>query len=246
MGQLDGKTALVTGASTGIGLGAARRFIAEGARVFITGRRKDALADAAEQLGERAVPVVGDVSDPLDLDRLFEEVSANGTGLDVVFANAGIGELATIEDITPEALERMFGVNVGGTVFTVQKALPLLNAGASIVVNGSSSAYRGIPGFGAYSATKAALRQFVRVWAAELTPRGVRVNIVVPGPTDTEGLRGVGPDEFLQWAAGSTAMGRLGDPDEVAAAVLFLSTAQSSFMTGSELFVDGGEVQVYP
>jgi NAD(P)-dependent dehydrogenase (short-subunit alcohol dehydrogenase family) len=134
---------------------------------------------------------------------------------------------------------------VGGTVFTVQKALPLLNEGASIVVTGSSSAYRGTPGFGVYSATKAALRQFVRVWAAELAPRGVRVNIVIPGPIDTPGLRGIGQEEFLQSAAASTALGRLGDPDEVAAAVLFLSTAQSSFMTGSELFADGGEVQVY-
>jgi NAD(P)-dependent dehydrogenase (short-subunit alcohol dehydrogenase family) len=246
MGQLDGKTALVTGASSGIGLGAARRFIAEGARVFITGRRKEALATAAEQLGEQAVPVVGDVSDTADLDRLFGEVSANGAGLDVVFANAGIGELATIDTLTPEGLEHVFGVNVGGTVFTVQKALPLLNAGASIVVNGSSSAYRGIPGFGAYSATKAALRQFVRVWAAELTPRGVRVNIVVPGPTDTEGLRGAAPEEFVQHLATTTSVRRLGSTDEIAAAVLFLSTAQSSFMTGSELFVDGGEVQVYP
>jgi NAD(P)-dependent dehydrogenase (short-subunit alcohol dehydrogenase family) len=245
MGQLDGKTALVTGASTGIGFATARRFVAEGARVFITGRRKDVLVAAAEQLGERAIPVVGDVSDPSDRDRLFDEVSANGAGLDVVFANAGLGELATIDDLTPKALDYVFGVNVGGTVFTVQKALPLLNEGASIVVTGSSSAYRGTPGFGVYSATKAALRQFVRVWAAELAPRGVRVNIVIPGPTDTPGLRGIGQEEFLQSAAASTALGRLGDPDEVAAAVLFLSTAQSSFMTGSELFADGGEVQVY-
>jgi NAD(P)-dependent dehydrogenase (short-subunit alcohol dehydrogenase family) len=245
MGQLDGKTALVTGASTGIGFATARRFAAEGARVFITGRRKDVLVAAAEQLGERAIPVVGDVSDPSDRDRLFGEVSANGAGLDVVFANAGLGELATIDDLTPKALDHVFGVNVGGTVFTVQKALPLLNEGASIVVTGSSSAYRGTPGFGVYSATKAALRQFVRVWAAELAPRGVRVNIVIPGPTDTPGLRGIGQEEFLQSAAASTALGRLGDPDEVAAAVLFLSTAQSSFMTGSELFADGGEVQIY-
>jgi NAD(P)-dependent dehydrogenase (short-subunit alcohol dehydrogenase family) len=245
MGQLDGKTALVTGAGTGIGFATARRFAAEGARVFITGRRKDVLDAAAEQLGERAIPVVGDVSDPSDRDRLFGEVSANGAGLDVVFANAGLGELATIDDLTPKALDYVFGVNVGGTVFTVQKALPLLNEGASIVVTGSSSAYRGTPGFGVYSATKAALRQFVRVWAAELAPRGVRVNIVIPGPTDTPGLRGIGQEEFLQSAADSTALGRLGDPDEVAAAVLFLSTAQSSFMTGSELFADGGEVQVY-
>jgi NAD(P)-dependent dehydrogenase (short-subunit alcohol dehydrogenase family) len=245
MGQLDGKTALVTGASTGIGFATARRLVAEGARVFMTGRRKDVLVAAAEQLGERAIPVVGDVSDPSDRDRLFDEVSANGAGLDVVFANAGLGELATIDDLTPKALDYVFGVNVGGTVFTVQKALPLLNEGASIVVTGSSSAYRGTPGFGVYSATKAALRQFVRVWAAEMAPRGVRVNIVIPGPTDTPGLRGIGQEEFLQSAAASTALGRLGDPDEVAAAVLFLSTAQSSFMTGSELFADGGEVQVY-
>lgn len=245
MGQLDGKTALVTGANSGIGLAAARRFIAEGARVFITGRRKEELASAAEQLGEQAVPVVGDVSDAGDLDRLFGEISANGAGLDVVFANAGSGEAATVDTITQDGLDKVFAVNVGGTVFTVQKALPLLNAGASIVVTGSSSAHRGVVGSGAYSATKAALRQFVRVWAAELAHRDVRVNIIVPGPTDTPGLRGGLPEEFVQWFAGKTAMGRLGDPDETAAAVLFLSTAQSSFMTGSELFVDGGEVQVY-
>ena len=165
MGQLDGKTALVTGASSGIGFAAARRFIAEGARVFLTGRRQEALAAAADQLGQRAVPIVGDISDPADLDRLFGEVSTTGAGLDVVFANAGIGELATIDDIDPARMRHIFAVNVGGTVFTVQKSLPLLNAGATIVVNGSSSAYRGTPGFGVYSATKAALRQFVRVWA---------------------------------------------------------------------------------
>ena len=242
---MDGKTALVTGANSGIGLAAARRFIAEGARVFITGRRKEELASAAEHLGELAVPVVGDVSDAGDLDRLFGEISANGAGLDVVVANAGSGEVATIDTITQDGLEKAFAVNVGGTVFTVQKALPLLNPGASIVVTGSSSAHRGVVGSGAYSATKAALRQFVRVWAAELAHRDVRVNIIVPGPTDTPGLRGGLPEEFVQWAAGKTAMGRLGNPDETAAAILFLSTAQSSFMTGSELFVDGGEVQVY-
>jgi len=246
MGQLDGKTALVTGASSGIGLATARRFIAEGARVFITGRREEALAAATHQLGERAIPVVGDVSDPADLDRLFSEVSATGAGLDVVFANAGIGELATIDDIEPARLQYIFAVNVGGTVFTVQKALPLLNAGATIVVNGSSSAHRGTPGFGVYSATKAALRQFVRVWAAELTPRGFRVNIVIPGPTDTEGLREAAPEGVMGHLATTTSLGRLGRADEIAAAVLFLSTTQSSFMTGSELFVDGGEVQVYP
>jgi NAD(P)-dependent dehydrogenase (short-subunit alcohol dehydrogenase family) len=250
MGQLDGKTALVTGASTGIGLATARRFVAEGAKVYITGRREAELNAAAQALGQSAVPVRNDVSDPQDLDRLFEVVTAGGTGLDVVFANAGGGELATIDDITPEGFDRTFGVNVKGTVFTVQKALPLLNPGAAIVVTGSTSAHRGTPGFGVYSASKAALRQFVRVWAAELAPRGIRVTTIVPGPTDTPGLRGIVPDEasvasLLQYQASATTLGRVGDPDEIAAAVLFLATSQSSFVTGSELFADGGEVQTF-
>jgi NAD(P)-dependent dehydrogenase (short-subunit alcohol dehydrogenase family) len=251
MGQLEGKTALVTGATTGIGLATARRFVAEGARVYITGRREAELDAAASALGPRAVPVRSDVSDPQDLDRLCDVGAADGSGLDVVFANAGGGELATIEEITREGLERTFAINVGGTVFTVQKALPLLNPGATIVVTGSSSAHRGSPGFGVYSASKAALRQFVRVWAAELAPRGVRVNIVVPGPTDTPGLRGLTSDEasvaaLLRQQADNTTLARVADADEVASAVLFLSTPQSSFTTGSELFADGGEVQTHP
>jgi NAD(P)-dependent dehydrogenase (short-subunit alcohol dehydrogenase family) len=250
MGQLDGKTALVTGASTGIGLATARRFVGEGAKVYITGRREAELNAGAQALGQNAIPVRGDISDPKDLDRLFEVVAAGETGLDVVFANAGGGGLATIEDITPESFEQTFGINVKGTVFTVQKALPLLNPGAAIVVTGSTSAHRGIPGFGEYSASKAALRQFVRVWAAELAARGIRVNTIVPGPTDTPGLRGIAPDEasvqsLLQQQAAATTLGRVGDPDEIAAAVLFLATSQSSFVTGSELFVDGGEVQTF-
>jgi NAD(P)-dependent dehydrogenase (short-subunit alcohol dehydrogenase family) len=250
VGQLAGKTALVTGASTGIGLATARRFVAEGARVYITGRREAELDAAAQALGQNAIPIRSDISDPKDLDRLFELVAGGGNGLDVVFANAGGGELATLDDITPESFDRTFGINVKGTVFTVQKALPVLNAGATIVVTGSTSAHRGIPGFGAYSASKAALRQFVRVWAAELAPRGVRVNTIVPGPTDTPGLRGIAPDEasvgsLLQQQASETTLGRVGDPDEIAAAVLFLATSQSSFVTGSELFVDGGEVQTF-
>jgi NAD(P)-dependent dehydrogenase (short-subunit alcohol dehydrogenase family) len=250
MGQLDGKTALVTGASTGIGLATARRFVAEGAKVYITGRREAELGAAAQVLGQNAVPIRNDVSDPKDLDRLFDVVAAGETGLDVVFANAGGGDLATIDDITPEGFDRTFGSNVKGTVFTVQKALPLLNPGATIVVTGSTSAHRGIPGFGVYSASKAALRQFVRVWAAELAPRGIRVNTIVPGPTDTPGLRGIAPDEasvasLLEQQASATTLGRVGDPDEIAAAVLFLATGQSSFVTGSELFADGGEVQTF-
>jgi NAD(P)-dependent dehydrogenase (short-subunit alcohol dehydrogenase family) len=247
MGQLDGRTALVTGASTGIGRATARRFAAEGARVYITGRREAELADAARETG--AIPVVGDVSDPADLDRLFATIADAGAGLDVVFANAGGGEMVPLAELTPEDFDRTFGINVRGTVFTVQKALPLLNPGASIVVTGSSSAYRGGAGSGVYSASKAALGQFVRVWAAELAPRGIRVNTLVPGPTDTPGLRGLAPDaaeEMLKGMAATTALGRVGSPDEVAAAALFLASAQSGFVTGSELFADGGEVGVHP
>jgi NAD(P)-dependent dehydrogenase (short-subunit alcohol dehydrogenase family) len=247
MGQLDGKTALVTGASTGIGRATARRFAAEGARVYITGRREAELADAARETG--AIPVVGDVSDPADLDRLFATIADAGAGLDVVFANAGGGDMAPLAELTPESFDRTFGINVRGTVFTVQKALPLLNPGASIVVTGSSSAYSGVAGFGVYSASKAALRQFTRVWAAELAPRGIRVNTLVPGPTDTPGLRGLAPDAteaMLKGMAANTALGRVGSVDEVAAAALFLASAQSSFVTGSELFADGGEVGVHP
>jgi NAD(P)-dependent dehydrogenase (short-subunit alcohol dehydrogenase family) len=250
MGQLDGKTALVTGASTGIGLATARRFIAEGARVYVTGRREAELDAAAQALGPAAIPVRSDVSDLADLDRLFELIAADGAGLDVVFANAGGGDLTTLDELTVENYEQTFGINVRGTIFTVQKALPLLNPGASIVVTGSTSAHRGTVGFGVYSASKAALRQFVRVWAAEFAPRGFRVNTIVPGPTDTPALRGLAPDEasataLLQQLADSTTMARVADPDEIAAAVLFLASPQSSYVTGSELFADGGEVQTY-
>jgi NAD(P)-dependent dehydrogenase (short-subunit alcohol dehydrogenase family) len=250
MGRLDGKTALVTGASTGIGLATARRFVAEGARVYVTGRREAELDAAAQALGPQAIPIRSDVSDPRDLDRLFEAVAAGGTGLDVLFANAGGGTLATIDELTPESYEQTFGINVKGTVFTVQKALPLLNPGATIIVTGSTSAHRGNPGFGVYSASKAALRQFVRVWAAELAPRGVRVNTLTPGPTDTPALRGLAPDEasasaLLTQMAESTTQKRVASPDEIAAAALFLASADSSFVTGSELFADGGEVQTF-
>src|ERR1700712_1290986 len=224
MGQLDGKTTLITGASTGIGLATARRFIAEGARVYITGRREAELEAAAAELGPNAIAVRNDVSDLQDLVRLFEVIAAGGTGLDVVFANAGGGDLATIEEITLENYEQTFGINVRGTLFTVQKSLPLLNPGATIVVTGSTSAHRGTLGFGVYSASKAALRQFVRVWAAELAPRGIRVNPIVPAPTDTPALRGLVPDDasaaaLLQQLADSTPMSRVADPAEIASAV---------------------------
>lgn len=252
MGQLTDKTALVTGASTGIGLATAKRFIAEGARVYLTGRRKEVLDAAAQELGDQAIPIQNDVSDLDDLDRLFDRIAADGNRLDILFANAGVGEAnQPLDSLTPEAFEHTFGINVRGTVFTVQKALPLMNDGGSIVLTGSSSARRGTAGFGVYSATKAAIRQFGRVWAAELAPRGLRVNTMVPGTTDTPGLRGLAEnpeqaDALLDGLASGTPLRRAADPTEIANAVLFLASDQSSFITGSELFVDGGEVQVYP
>jgi NAD(P)-dependent dehydrogenase (short-subunit alcohol dehydrogenase family) len=252
MGQLDSKTALVTGGSSGIGLATARRFVDEGARVFITGRRQAELDSAVAVLGEGAIGVQGDVSSLADLDRVFATIGAEAGSLDILFANAGGGSgVATIENLTIESFEKGIGVNVRGTVFTVQKALPLMSAGGSIVITGSTSASRGGAGFGVYSASKAAVRQFARVWAAELAPRGIRVNTVTPGPTDTPGLRGIaGGDVDLEVAilagmASKVPLGRIGNPTEIANAVLFLASDQASFMTGSEIFVDGGDVQVF-
>lgn len=251
MGELTGKTALVTGGSTGIGLASATRFAAEGARVFITGRRQRELDAAAERIGPSATGLRGDIANLEDLEVIYTRIAEEGGKLDILFANAGGGMLATIAALSTESFDTTFDVNVRGTVFTVQKLVPLMPKGSSIVVTGSSSTYRGFPGFGVYSATKAALRQFARVWAAELAPQGIRVNVIVPGPTDTPGLRGAASDEasaqaLLDQMAAMTPLGRVADPSEIAQAVLFLASDKSSFMTGSEMFVDGGEVQVYP
>ncbi|HIW90410.1 MAG TPA: SDR family oxidoreductase [Candidatus Corynebacterium avicola] len=250
MGQLDSKVALVTGGTTGIGLAAAQRFATEGATVFVTGRRQAEL-DAAVKIGGAARGIRSDVSVPEQLDALMETIRAEAGHLDVLFANAGGGDFASLTELTPEHFDRIFSVNVQGTVFTLQKALPLLREGSSVVITGSSSASRGVPGFGTYSASKAALRQFVRVWAAELAPSGIRVNTLVPGSTDTPGLRALAPDKDAQHAmlSGMRAdipLDRLADPEEIASAALFLASEQSSFVTGSELFADGGEAQVYP
>lgn len=249
MGQLQGRTALVTGGTSGIGLATARRFAAEGAHVFVTGRRQAELDAAVAAIGDHATGIRGDVSDLDDLDRVFATITARGSGLDVLFVNAGGGRFATLADLTPEGFDETFGTNVRGTVFTVQKALPVLNTGASVVVTGSTAASKGAPSFGVYSASKAALRSFTRTWAAELTDRGIRVNAVVPGPTETPGLSGLAPDPaqapgLLTMLAGNVPLGRLGRPEEIANAVLFLASDQSSFVTGTELFVDGGEVQL--
>jgi NAD(P)-dependent dehydrogenase (short-subunit alcohol dehydrogenase family) len=248
MGQLSGKTALVTGGNSGIGLATAQRLAAEGAHVFITGRNQKTLDDAVASIGAEATGIRGDVSNLDDLDNVAEAIRARGRGLDVVFANAGGGELATLPDVTVEQFANTFQINVGGILFTLQKVLPLLKPGASIVLTGSTAAYGGTPAMGVYAASKAAIRSLGRTWAAELVDRGIRVNTVVPGPVETPGLKGLAPSgqeqALLDAQASHVPMGRVGRPEEVAAAVLFLASDESSFMTGTELFVDGGERQL--
>lgn len=248
MTRFSGKTVLVTGGTSGIGLATAQRFAAEGAHVFVTGRSQSRVDAAVATIGDGATGVAADVTDAAALNRLAEVIGQHGRGLDVIFANAGGGEFATLEQETPEHLADTFNRNVGGTVFTVQTMLPLLNEGASIVLTGSTAATRGVPAFGAYAASKAAIRSLSRTWAAELVDRQIRVNTVVPGPVETPGLKGLAPSgqeqDLLDGEAAAVPMGRIGRPDEIASAVLFLASGQSSFMTGSELYVDGGSGQV--
>jgi NAD(P)-dependent dehydrogenase (short-subunit alcohol dehydrogenase family) len=248
MTQLSGKTALVTGATSGIGLATAQRLAADGAHVFVTGRTQDRVDAAVAAIGDGATGVAGDVTQLADLDRLAQAIGQRGQGLDIIFANAGGGEFAVLEEETPEHLADTFTRNVGGTVFTVQKMLPLLNEGASVILAGSTSATAGIPAFGAYAASKAAIRSLGRTWAAELADRKIRVNTVVPGPIETPGLKGLAPSgqeqALLDGEAAKVPMGRIGQPSEIASVVAFLASDQSSFMTGAEMFVDGGSAQV--
>lgn len=249
MRRLEGKTAVVTGGGTaGIGRATAARLVAEGAQVFITGRREAELDAAVEVIGENVTAVPADITNLDDLERLYEIVAARGRGLDVLFANAGVASFGTIETVTAAELDRIFDVNVKGTLFTVQKALPVLNDGASVIVNGSTSAGRGAEGMGAYAASKAALRALARTWANELKGRGVRVNVVSPGPTDTSGVTElVGEDNIEAYNSGLSAqlpIGRIAHPEEIAAAVAFLASSDSSFMLGADLHVDGGVNQI--
>ncbi|WP_212992941.1 SDR family oxidoreductase [Actinoplanes auranticolor] len=249
MGQLQGKTAVITGATSGIGLATARRFAAEGAHVFITGRSKETLDKAIAEIGAAATGIQGDVANLADLDRLFAAVAQQGRRIDVLFANAGGGAFRRLGQVSEQHFDDIFATNVKGLLFTVQKALPLLNDGASVILTGSTSASAGTEAFGVYGASKAAVRSFARTWANELKGRQIRVNTLTPGPTDTPGITGLAPDaekavQLKGALAGKVPLGRMGSPDEIAASALFLAGDQSSFVTGIELFVDGGVNQV--
>ena len=246
--RFEQKIVAITGGSEGIGLATAKRFAAEGARVYITGRRQERLDAAAAEIGNGAVGVQGDMSKLADIDRLYDRIRQDHGRLDVVFANAGAADAVTrvLGDIDEEAFDSLFDLNVRGLLFTVQKALPLMSAGATVVLNGSVAGSKGFPGQSIYNATKAAVRSFARSWTADLASQGIRVNVVSPGGTETRMMRG-----FLEERPGVEDMvrqmvpfGRLGEPDEVASAVLFLASAESSYIAGVELFVDGGAVAV--
>ena len=253
MTLLKDKTAVITGGSAGIGLATAKRFVDEGAHVFITGRRQAELEAAVKELGDNATGIQGDVSKPEDLDRLYEAVADSGRRLDVVFANAAILEAARIGEITEEQLDYQLGVDLKGVVFTVQKALPLLNDGGSIILNASNVAARGADGIGVYAAIKAAVRSFARTWASELRDRKIRVNAVSPGATATPGIDSLarmlfpGPNaerQFEDYQRSIVPLARYGTPEEVANAVLFLASDLSSFTTGADIPVDGGINQI--
>ena len=243
MGKLQGKIAVITGGSSGMGLATARRYVEEGAYVFITGRRQAELDAAVRLIGRNVTAVRGDVANLADLDRLYETVKAQKGHIDVLFANAGVGEFVPLGAITPEHFDQTFGVNVRGTLFTVQKALPLLRDGASVILTGSIASIKGIPAFGVYSATKAAIRSFVRTWSLELKERKIRSNVISPGTIDTPILAPLPKEAIAQIVAG-VPMGRMGESDEIAKVALFLASDDSSFITGIELFVDGGAAQV--
>lgn len=248
--QLEGKVAVITGGSSGIGLATAKRFVAEGAYVFITGRREAELTKAVDEIGSNVSPVQSDVSKPADIDRLYDAVRARGGQLDIVFANAGTGEFAPLGQITEEHFDKQFHVNVRGLLFTVQKALPLLHRGAAVVLCGSIAGVSGDPAFSVYSATKAAVRSFARTWCVDLKDKGIRVNAISPGVVPTAGYNtSLGMtrhqvDEFVERASERIPLGRAATADEIARAILFLASDESSYVNGIDLFVDGGLAQI--
>jgi NAD(P)-dependent dehydrogenase (short-subunit alcohol dehydrogenase family) len=249
MPKLDGKVALVTGGTSGIGLAAANALAKEGAYVYITGRRERELAAAVQEIGGNATGVQGNVSNADDLDRLFARIRDEKSRLDILFANAGIAKYAALGSITEELYDSIFNVNVKAVLFTAQKALPLMPEGASIILNASVVASKGLSSNSVYSATKASIRSFARTWTRDLKDRRIRVNAISPGTIDTPGLNellvsGEAGEERRKMVASAIPLGRFGRPDEVAKAVVFLASDESSYITGAELFVDGGFAQV--
>jgi NAD(P)-dependent dehydrogenase (short-subunit alcohol dehydrogenase family) len=242
MGRLQGKVAIITGGTTGIGLASAKLFVKEGAYVFITGRRQKELDEAVKAIGSNVTGVQGDVTKLADLDRLYETIGKKWR-LDIVFANAGFAEFAPLDKITERHFDNLFNTNVKGALFTVQKSLPVLNDGGSIIVTGSVAGSKGTAAFGTYGATKAAVRNFVRTWTMELKDRRIRSNVLSPGPTETPAI-GQQPADAMARILSTIPMGRMGEADEIAKAALFLASDDSSFVTGIELFVDGGRAQV--
>jgi NAD(P)-dependent dehydrogenase (short-subunit alcohol dehydrogenase family) len=244
MGKLDGKVAVITAATSGMALATAKLFVEEGAYVFITGRRKDALDEAVKSIGRHVTGVQGDASKLADLDVLYAKVKAEKGHIDVLFASAGAGDFnVPIGSVTEEIFDKTFNLNVRGTLFTVQKALPLLREGGSIIMNGSIVSIKGIPGMGVYNASKAAVRSFARTWTNDLKDRKIRVNVLSPGTIQTGIFDGI-PQEVIDGFKALIPMGRVGQPREIATAALFLASDDSSFITGIELFVDGGTAQV--
>jgi NAD(P)-dependent dehydrogenase (short-subunit alcohol dehydrogenase family) len=248
-GKLEGKIALVTGGSTGIGFATAQRFVKEGAYVYITGRRQPELDEAVKKIGAQVTAVRADVSSLADLDKLFAQIKQDKGRLDVLFANAGGGSLAPLGSITEEQYDQTFNTNVKGLLFTVQKALPLIPDGGSIILNASIVSIKGMAAFSVYSATKAAVRSFARSWTIDLKDRKIRVNVVSPGPIETPGVAALAPTEeqrqgLFQQLASTVPLGRMGQPDEIAKAAVFLASDDASFIAGIELFVDGGAAQV--
>lgn len=248
--KLKNKVAVITGGNSGIGLATAQRFVAEGAQVFITGRRQNDLDAAVKQIGGNVIGVQGDVSKLADLDRLFTTIKQKAGRIDILFANAGGGEFAPLGEITEAHFDKMFNINVKGLLFTVQKALPLLPDGASIILNASIASIKGMENFGVYSATKAAVRSFARTWTSELKVRKIRVNVISPGPIETPAVDGLAadvnlqPDQLRAGLIAAVPLGRMGTPDEIAKAAVFLASDDSSFVAGIELFVDGGMAQI--
>jgi NAD(P)-dependent dehydrogenase (short-subunit alcohol dehydrogenase family) len=248
MGKLDGKVAVITGGTSGMALATAKLFVAEGAYVFITGRRQEQLDKAVKEIGKNVTGVQGDAGSPADLDRLYAAVGAAKKKIDVLFASAGIGNLdEPLAAVKEESFDSVFDVNVRGTLFTVQKALPLLRDGASVILNGSIAGSKGFAGSSVYCASKAAVRSFARTWTAELKDRKIRVNVLSPGPIDTPAFDGLPAEKRELFKAQITSlvpMARMGASEEIATVALFLASSDSSFVTGIELFVDGGMAQV--